>query len=88
MTINSSRVSCNDIKVHGNHKGMKDFKDGLYFIKSSKTNQLPVYCDMTSNSSAWTLLVTSKQNNWTAQQVLILFFSYEGNESGGVGNNF
>lgn len=61
-----SRRSCNDIKIHGYHKGKLNYKDGYYRIQNSQI----VYCDMTSNpKEGWTLLLTSKTNGWTINQV-------------------
>ena len=38
-------------------------------IKQNDVDYLPVYCDMTSDPGAYTLLVTSVSNNWKAADV-------------------
>lgn len=45
------------------------FHDGVYMIKRSPHQYLPVMCDMRSDPGAWTLLVTSATNGWTENQV-------------------
>ncbi|XP_057304821.1 uncharacterized protein LOC130641845 isoform X1 [Hydractinia symbiolongicarpus] len=62
-----SRKSCNDLKIHGYHKGKTDYKDGFYMLKGSQ----PVYCDMTTDKNeGWTLLVTASSNGWSFEQTL------------------
>ncbi|XP_048584529.1 uncharacterized protein LOC5514577 [Nematostella vectensis] len=64
-----SRKSCNDIKVHGVRSG-NSYKDGYYMATLlGHAQYLPVYCDMTSEPGAYTLLVTSRHNNWRREQV-------------------
>ncbi|XP_074645823.1 uncharacterized protein LOC141902080 [Tubulanus polymorphus] len=63
-----SHRSCNDIKNHAAHSG--NFVDGFYMIKSADGFHRAVYCDMESEEGAYTLLVTSRHNNWTREQVL------------------
>ena len=61
-----SRQSCNDIKIHGYHKGKLDYEDGYYRIKDSQI----VYCDMTTTpNEGWTLVLTSKTSGWNIDQV-------------------
>jgi len=61
-----SRRSCNDIRVHGLHKGKTHYKDGFYMLQNSTS----VYCDMeTTLNEGWTLLVTSTSNGWKGDQV-------------------
>lgn len=57
------------MKARGERQGLK-FNDGVYMIKL-KDNQeyLPAYCDMTSESGAYTLLVTSAHGNWRVNDV-------------------
>lgn len=38
-------------------------------IKENDVDFLPVFCDMTSEPGAYTLLVTSTSNNWNAKDV-------------------
>ena len=45
------------------------YKDGYYNIKGTGGNIRTVYCDMTSDAGAWTLLVTSATGGWTKPQV-------------------
>lgn len=49
--------------------GKKKIKSGVYMIKRSSYQYLPVMCDMTSDPGAWTLLVTSVTNGWQKNQV-------------------
>ncbi|KAK3726269.1 hypothetical protein QZH41_003046 [Actinostola sp. cb2023] len=64
-----TRRSCNDIKVHGVRAG-QTYKDGYYMIRVINEYQyLPVFCDMTSEPGAFTLIVTSRHNQWTRAQV-------------------
>ncbi|XP_032229700.2 uncharacterized protein LOC5505409 [Nematostella vectensis] len=64
-----SRKSCNEIKLHGVRKG-RSYEDGYYMATLlGHAQYLPVYCDMTSEPGAFTLLVTSRHNNWTREQV-------------------
>ncbi|KAJ7312351.1 hypothetical protein OS493_039749 [Desmophyllum pertusum] len=44
-------------------------KDGLYMIRKNDHEYLPVYCDMTSEQGAYTLLVTSASNGWKKNEV-------------------
>lgn len=44
-------------------------KDGLYMIRKNSHEYLPVYCDMTSEQGAYTLLVTSASNGWNKNEV-------------------
>ena len=39
-------------------------------IKKDDVDYLPVFCDMTSDLGAYTLLVTSASNNWNAKDVM------------------
>jgi len=64
----SLRLSCNDLKLHGVRAGNK-YEDGFQMIRISDSQYLPVYCDMTTSEGAFTLIVTSAQNNWTRAQV-------------------
>jgi len=43
--------------------------DGLYMIRKNAHEYLPVYCDMTSEQGAYTLLVTSASNGWKKDEV-------------------
>jgi len=63
-----ARLSCNDLKLHGVRAGNK-YEDGFQMIRVSGSQYLPVYCDMTTSEGAFTLIVTSAQNNWTRAQV-------------------
>ncbi|XP_073247149.1 uncharacterized protein [Porites lutea] len=63
-----TRFSCNDIKLRGLRAGNK-YDDGFQMIRVNSTQYLPVYCDMTTSDGAFTLLVTSANNNWTRAQV-------------------
>ena len=45
-------------------------KDGRYMIRKTSYEYIPVYCDMTSESGAYTLLVTSAHNSWRKEDVL------------------
>ena len=66
LVFHFSRHSCNDLKIHGYHKGKTDYKDGFYMLSGLQ----PVYCDMTSDKNeGWTLLVTSASNGWSSAQV-------------------
>jgi len=65
----TSKKSCNEIKVKGQRKGVS-YKNGFYIAKKSETDIRTLYCDMTSDVGAWTLLVTSAHGNWTKDQVL------------------
>eukprot|EP00795_Rhopilema_esculentum_P015280 gene15280-6491_t len=65
----SSQGSCNQIKLGGERNGAV-YKSGYYTIEATGANILTVYCDMESGPGAWTLLVTSTSNKWTASQVL------------------
>jgi len=65
----SSKISCNQIKMNGERKGIK-YKNGFYIAKKSEFDLRTLYCDMTSDAGAWTLLVTSAHGNWTKSQVL------------------
>lgn len=68
-SCNFFRRSCNDIKVHGVMAG-REYTDGYYMINPAKpANYLPVFCDMTSDEGAFTLLVTSANGNWTRNEV-------------------
>ena len=64
-----SRLSCNDLKLHGLRAGNKYDEDGFQMMKVSDAQYLPVYCDMTTAKGAFTLIVTSAHNNWTRAQV-------------------
>ncbi|XP_065054894.1 uncharacterized protein LOC135683537 isoform X1 [Rhopilema esculentum] len=65
----ASYKSCNQIKVNGIRNG-GSYKNGFYNLKESGANYRTVYCDMTSDVGAWTLLVTSAHGNWTKPEVL------------------
>ena len=68
-TINCvRRRSCNEIKSE-NRGNKAAEKDGLYFILRNSHEYLPVYCDMTSEQGAYTLLVTSASNGWKKNEV-------------------
>lgn len=60
--------SCNEIKSE-NRGNKAAEKDGLYFILRNSHEYLPVYCDMTSEQGAYTLLVTSASNGWKKNEV-------------------
>ncbi|PFX30175.1 Retinol dehydrogenase 8 [Stylophora pistillata] len=60
--------SCNEIKSE-NRGNKAAGKDGLYFIRKNSHEYLPVYCDMTSEQGAYTLLVTSASNGWKKNEV-------------------
>ena len=62
------RRSCNQVKVYGTQLGIT-YDDGVYMIKKDDVDYLPVFCDMTSDLGAYTLLVTSASNNWNAKDV-------------------
>ncbi|KAK3698442.1 hypothetical protein QZH41_010011 [Actinostola sp. cb2023] len=65
----ATRRSCFDIKVHGVRFSRK-YKDDYYMIRLlNDSSYLPVFCDMTSDPGAFTLVVTSRHNNWTREQV-------------------
>lgn len=64
-----TRLSCNDLKLHGLRAGNKYDEDGFQMMKLSDAQYLPVYCDMTTAKGAFTLIVTSAHNNWTRAQV-------------------
>lgn len=68
LTPSNFRFSCNDIKLRGLRAGNK-YDDGFQMIRVNSTQYLPVYCDMTTSDGAFTLLVTSANNNWTRAQV-------------------
>ncbi|XP_066014989.1 uncharacterized protein [Pocillopora verrucosa] len=63
-----ARLSCNDLKLHGVRAGIK-YDDSFQLVKTSDTQYLPVYCDMTTAKGAFTLIVTSAHNSWTRAQV-------------------
>ena len=54
--------------MNGERKGIK-YKSGFYIAKKSEVDTRTIYCDMTSDAGAWTLLVTSAHGNWTKSQV-------------------
>jgi len=55
--------------VHGSQHS-QTFQDGYYMIRLiNDSSYLPVFCDMTSDPGAYTLVVTSRHNNWTRAQV-------------------
>jgi len=60
--------SCNEIKIksRGNRA---ELRDGIYMIRKNSHEYLPVYCDMTSESGGYTLLVTSASNGWNENEV-------------------
>ena len=58
------------MKLHRARAG-NSYQDGFYMIQlADKAQYLPVYCDMTTEAGAFTLLVTSAHNGWTPAQVL------------------
>ncbi|XP_047127009.1 uncharacterized protein LOC101234350 [Hydra vulgaris] len=60
-----SRHSCNDLRVHGLHKGQMH-KDGFYMLADNQ----PVYCDMTTTENeGWTLIVSSASSGWTLNEI-------------------
>ena len=61
-------ISCNQIKINGERKGIK-YKNGFYVAKKSEVDIRTLYCDMTSDVGAWTLLLTSAHGNWKKSQV-------------------
>ncbi|KAK3716436.1 hypothetical protein QZH41_016844, partial [Actinostola sp. cb2023] len=64
-----TRRSCFDIKVHGVRLS-RAYKDNYYMIRLlNDSSYLPVFCDMTSDPGAFTLVVTSRHNKWTRAQV-------------------
>ncbi|KAK3716434.1 hypothetical protein QZH41_016845, partial [Actinostola sp. cb2023] len=64
-----TRRSCFDIKVHGVRLS-RTYKDNYYMIRLlNDSSYLPVFCDMTSDPGAFTLVVTSRHNKWTRAQV-------------------
>ena len=65
-----SKISCNQIKINGERKGIK-YTNGFYIAKKSEVDIRTLYCDMTSDDGAWTLLVTSIHGNWTKSQVSV-----------------
>ena len=44
-------------------------EDGIYMIRKNAHEYLPVYCDMTSESGGYTLLVTSASSGWSKNEV-------------------
>lgn len=44
-------------------------EDGIYRIRKNAHEYLPVYCDMTSESGGYTLLVTSASSGWSKNEV-------------------
>ena len=64
-----TRLSCNDLKLHGLRAGNKYDEDGFQMMKVTAAQYLPIYCDMTTAKGAFTLIVTSAHNNWTRAQV-------------------
>lgn len=62
------RRSCNEIKMK-NGESRAGMKDGIYMIRKTTHDYLPVYCDMTSEVGAYTLLVTSASNGWKKDEV-------------------
>ncbi|XP_048582654.1 uncharacterized protein LOC116601185 isoform X2 [Nematostella vectensis] len=62
--------SCNQIKLHKSPDVR--LSDGVYMIATKDpATYLPVYCDMTSEPGAYTLLVTSANGNWKPQEVTV-----------------
>lgn len=59
--------SCNELKTKKRGRGAP-LKDGLYMIHQN-SQYFPVYCDMTSETGAYTLLVTSSTNGWSKSKV-------------------
>ncbi|XP_068727258.1 uncharacterized protein [Montipora capricornis] len=59
--------SCNELKTKKRGRGAP-LKDGLYMIHQT-SQYFPVYCDMTSETGAYTLLVTSSTNGWSKSKV-------------------
>ena len=64
-----NRLSCNDLKVHGERAGNVYNEDGFHMIRISDAQYLPVYCDMTAARGGFTLVVTSAHNSWMRAQV-------------------
>lgn len=52
-------------------------------IKKDDVDYLPVFCDMTSDLGAYTLLVTSASNNWNAKDV-----TFRNVEKPSLGNDY
>jgi len=77
-----TRRSCNQIKVYGSQLG-NTYDDGVYMIKENDVDFLPVFCDMTSDPGAYTLLVTSASNNWNAKDV-----TFRNVEKPSLGNDY
>ena len=55
--------------MYGSHRGTERYDDGVYIIKKDDISVQPVYCDMTSDPGAWTLLITSITGGWGYEQV-------------------
>lgn len=77
-----TRRSCNQVKVYGTQLGIT-YDDGVYMIKKDDVDYLPVFCDMTSDLGAYTLLVTSASNNWNAKDV-----TFRNVEKPSLGNDY
>ena len=54
-------------------KGGEELTDGIYPIYPNGVSNPPVmaYCDMSRDGGGWTLLVTSRTNTWTKDNVLL-----------------
>lgn len=77
-----TRRSCNQVKVYGTQLGIT-YDDGVYMIKKDDVDYLPVFCDMTSDLGAYTLLITSASNNWNAKDV-----TFRNVEKPSLGNDY